>query len=111
MTYFLVFTTVADEAQAVALARKVVQSKLVACVNVQPRVRSIYQWQGEVQDEPECLLMMKTREDRLAGLEKRLLAEHPYEVPEFLAIPVGHTSRPYLEWIDQCLEPDRQRPS
>lgn len=96
----IVFTTLPSAEQAAAVARALVEEGLAACGNVVPAVRSIYRWQGKLQDDAEALLLLKTRADLLAALESRLRELHPYEVPELLAVPVDHGFRGYLEWIE-----------
>jgi len=95
----LVFTTLPSPDKAADLARTLVEEGIVACGNVLPAVRSIYKWQGKVQDENEVMLLLKTRAEHLERLKLRILELHPYEVPEVLAIPVESGYRAYLEWI------------
>ena len=90
----VVLVTAPSAEQAAALARA-----LAACGNVVPGLRSIYRWEGEVQDEPEALLVLKTSRDRFEALREKVLALHPYEVPEVIALPVEAGSAPYLAWI------------
>jgi len=95
----LVFTTLPSPDKAAEVARTLVEERLAACGNVLPAVRSIYKWQGKMQDENEVMLLLKTREEQLERLKLRILELHPYEVPEVLAIPVESGYRAYLEWI------------
>jgi periplasmic divalent cation tolerance protein len=95
----LVFTTLPTSDAAVTLARTLVEERLAACANILPAVRSIYRWQGKLQDENEVLLLLKTRSDQLERLKARILELHPYEVPEMLAVPVEAGYSGYLEWI------------
>ena len=100
----LVIST-APVADAPALARSLVERKLVACVNMVPQVRSIYTWQGELCDDTETMLFMKTTPDRAAALVQELKALHPYDVPEIIAVDIdGHSSNPdYLDWISESV--------
>ena len=84
---------------AAALARALVEARLAACGNVVPGLRSIYRWQGRVEDQPEVLLVLKTTRERLPALRDELVRRHPYEVPEVLALPVEAGSGTYLEWL------------
>jgi len=84
---------------AAELARALVEARLAACGNVVPGVRSIYRWQGRVEDEPEVLLVLKTTRERYPALRDELVRRHPYEVPEVLALPVEAGSAPYLAWL------------
>ena len=88
---------------ASGLARTLVEERLAACVNLVPGVRSIYVWDGAVQDEPEQLAIIKTTADGLAALRERLCALHPYAVPEVLALPVADGHLPYLGWVRQSV--------
>jgi periplasmic divalent cation tolerance protein len=92
-------TTLPSAEKAAELARRLVEEGLVACVNVVPAVRSVYRWQGEVRDEAEALCLIKTRRGRLADLKARLLALHPYEVPELVVLDVVDGHAPYLKWV------------
>ena len=85
--------------QAPALAKLLVSERLAACVNILPAVRSIYRWEGELCDNAESLLIIKTTADRVALLTDRLTAAHPYDCPEVIALPVEGGHAPYLEWL------------
>ncbi len=98
--YCVVQTTVADPEQAEALARAIVDAKLGACVQVQP-IRSYYTWEGAARADDEQLLTIKTRGACYQALESLLLARHPYEVPEIIALPMTEGSAAYLAWIDE----------
>ena len=95
----VVLVTAPSAEQAAALARALVEARLAACGNVVPGLRSIYRWEGQVRDEPEALLVLKTTRDRLEALRERVLALHPYDVPEVLALPVEAGSAAYLAWL------------
>ncbi|MBI1890718.1 MAG: divalent-cation tolerance protein CutA [Burkholderiales bacterium] len=95
----LVITNLPDMQSAQALARKLVEQKLTACVNCLPPIRSIYQWQGTVEEADEVTLLMKTTQLRYAELEKAIQSAHPYQVPEIIAIPVTAGLPAYLQWI------------
>ena len=91
--------TAPDEDTAASLARAFVESRLAACVNLVPRIRSIYRWQEKVEDEAEVLMLVKTRRALVAALQARLLELHPYDTPELLVLPVEHGAPGYLAWI------------
>ena len=95
----VVYVTAPDETVATHIARTLVEEELAACVNVVPGVRSIYRWQGAVTEDAEILLVVKTRAERLAALTARVVAIHPYTLPEVLALPVADGHVPYLEWV------------
>jgi periplasmic divalent cation tolerance protein len=95
-----VLCTAPDAEVAQRLARGLVEARLAACVNVLPGVRSIYRWQGRVQDEAELLLVIKTRAEHFDALEAWLKQHHPYDVPEVLGLPASAVSAPYLAWLE-----------
>lgn len=83
------------------IAEAVVEARLAACVNVLPAVESVYEWEGELARDTESTLLIKTTAAGVAALTERLVALHPYELPEVIALPVldaeGHA--PYLAWL------------
>ncbi len=87
-------------AQSAVLAKGLLEKDLVACVNITP-VRSLYWWKGECCDDEEHLLIMKTRRDLADAVIRALKAEHPYEVPEIIVLPVIAGHPPYLDWVYQ----------
>jgi periplasmic divalent cation tolerance protein len=95
----VVLITAPSAEKAAEIARALVGERLAACGNIVPGLRSIYRWDGEVQDEPEALLVLKTTAARFPALRDRVLQLHPYEVPEVLALPVEAGSAAYLAWI------------
>jgi periplasmic divalent cation tolerance protein len=99
----VVLVTAPSADVAATLARTLVEERLAACGNVLPGLRSIYRWEGKVLDEPEVLLLLKTQRSRFAELRDRILALHPYEVPEVIALPVEAGSERYLDWIAQSM--------
>ncbi len=84
---------------AAGLARALVEERLAACGNIVPGLRSIYRWEGEVCDEAEVLLILKTTTDRFEALRARVVELHPYDVPEVLRLDVQDGHSPYLDWI------------
>lgn len=95
----LVLTNVPDEATAHAIARKVVEGRLAACVNVLPPIRSVYRWEGKVEEANEVSLLIKTTQGRYAELESVIRTAHPYDVPEIIAFPVTAGLPAYLNWV------------
>jgi periplasmic divalent cation tolerance protein len=95
----LVITTLPNADAAAELAKNVVGERLAACANLIPALRSIYKWQGKLQDENEVLVLFKTRQEHYENLQSRILELHPYEVPEVLAIPVEQGYAAYLDWL------------
>lgn len=96
---FVLLSTCPDAATAERIACDLVGESLVACVNVVPGLRSIYRWNGVVQVDEEALLILKTPVDRLSEARDRLVALHPYDVPEVIALPVVDGHHPYLQWV------------
>jgi periplasmic divalent cation tolerance protein len=90
---------------AATLARALVEEGLAACGNVVPAIRSIYRWEGKVQDEPEALLVLKTERRLVPAVKARLPELHPYQVPELLVLPVEDGLAPYLEWVGASVRP------
>ena len=95
----MVMVTVGSGEEALTIARTLVEEKLVACVNIVPRIRSIYRWKGEVCDEEEQLLIMKTRSNLFSGLQDRIRELHRYEVPEIISFPIADGLPDYLKWV------------
>jgi periplasmic divalent cation tolerance protein len=84
------------------IGRALVEARLAACVNVVPGVTSIYRWEGKVVRDREVLLVVKTRPARFAALRRRVIALHPYTLPEIIALPVRAGLPAYLDWIAQA---------
>ena len=99
----IAFTTCDSLESATALARALVERRLVACVNVVPGVRSIYRWNGEIHEDAEVLLVIKTASERLEALTAAVNEMHSYDVPELVVLPVEAGSQPYLDWIAESV--------
>ena len=95
----IVLCSFPDLAKARHIGTLLIEKQLVACVNLVPSVESIFRWEGKTSSEQEVLADFKTTSQRLYELEKELGALHPYEVPEFLVLPVEAGSRDYLSWV------------
>jgi periplasmic divalent cation tolerance protein len=95
------FCTAPNQDVARQLAQAVVGERLAACVNIVAGVTSVYRWEGAVQEDEEVLLVLKTTADRRDALQARLLALHPYTVPEFFVLDASEVSAPYLEWLER----------
>jgi periplasmic divalent cation tolerance protein len=101
----LVLSTCPDPATAQRLGAALVEARLAACVSVVHGLTSIYRWQGAVEQEQECLLLLKTSDARVAALTEWLRSHHPYELPEIIAVPVTAGARNYLDWVIEQTEP------
>ncbi|MFH1681132.1 MAG: divalent-cation tolerance protein CutA [Candidatus Eisenbacteria bacterium] len=97
--FMLVLVTAPPGAAAESLARSLVEAGLAACVSRVGPVRSAYRWRGKIESDKEELLLIKTSRDLLDRVERLVRENHPYEVPEILAIPIALGSAPYLEWL------------
>ncbi|MEF3075102.1 divalent-cation tolerance protein CutA [Methylobacter sp. Wu1] len=95
--------TCPDKDTAEKIARLLVMDQLAACVNILPGILSVYTWQGQVESAQEHLLLIKSRKDHYLSLEKAIRDNHPYEIPEIIAVPVEAGLPEYLNWIDSCL--------
>ena len=98
-TIVVVMTTLPAASDADEFGRVLVEERLAACVTIVNEARAIYRWQGEVCDDQERQLLIKTSRGRVADLETRVRALHPYDVPEFLVLPVAQGSTAYLTWV------------
>jgi periplasmic divalent cation tolerance protein len=95
----LVLTQLPDRASAQALARALVEDRLAACVSVGAPVDSLYHWRGQIETAQEVPVLIKTRAERYAAVEAAIVARHPYELPEILAVPVDHGLERYIDWV------------
>ncbi len=95
----LVLTTLPDEASARALASHLVDAQLAACVNLLAPATSVFRWEEKVSSETEIPALIKTTQSRYAALEAAIRAQHPYELPEIIAVPVTHGLPAYLDWV------------
>jgi periplasmic divalent cation tolerance protein len=98
-TVLLCYCTCPDAASAQRLADALVNEALAACVNRVPGIQSTYRWQGKVITDGEELLLIKTTAERFDALKTRVLALHPYDLPEVIAVPVELAHAPYLDWV------------
>jgi periplasmic divalent cation tolerance protein len=102
---FLVLVTAPDLKTGRKLAQAALQGHLAACVNIVPKIESHYRWEGKLEKGAEVLLLIKTTKARLAALEKAILANHPYDTPEFLAVPLSHGNEGYCAWLLDSIRP------
>ena len=95
----VVLITAATEDEAAAIAKALVDGRLAACVNIVKQIRSIYRWQGKVEDEQEVLMIAKTRKELFADLVHKVKELHSYSVPEIIALPIFDGFEGYLDWL------------
>ena len=109
--YSIVLTTVPTAGQADSLARQIVEARLGACVQIAP-IQSIYRWQGALCSEPEYRLSIKTRHAKFDELARFISANHSYDTPEIVQIPMSAGSAAYLQWISEGTQgaPDEPEP-
>ncbi|TAK72737.1 MAG: divalent-cation tolerance protein CutA [Betaproteobacteria bacterium] len=100
MDSLLVVTNLPDRESAEKLATLLVERRLAACVNILAPCSSVYRWQGEIRHDEEHPLLIKTVQDRYAELEASIRANHPYELPEIIAVPMIHGLPAYLRWVE-----------
>jgi periplasmic divalent cation tolerance protein len=98
----LVITTMPDADSATSLADKLITQGLAACVNIGAPVTSVYQWNEKIEHGHEVMLTIKTVSERYAELEQAIARDHPYELPEVIALPITSGLPDYLAWIESC---------
>jgi len=99
MEYVIVFVTTTDAAEAETIGRSLVEKRLAACCSIVPSVKSIFRWKGDLSEENESQLLIKTRSVRLQELIRHVNEMHSYDTPEIIALPVLAGSETYLQWI------------
>jgi len=97
--FAIVLVTAPDLKTARVLAKSALKAKLIACANLVPKIESHYWWQGKIESSAEVLLILKTQKSKLAALEKLVLAQHPYDTPEFVVLPLAAGNKKYLDWL------------
>jgi periplasmic divalent cation tolerance protein len=97
--HVLVFTTLPIDGDPTSFARALVEERLAACVNLLPVMESVYRWEGRVERDSERQVIIKTTRGRTAALWERVRELHPYEVPEFVVVPIFDGNEAYLRWI------------
>ncbi|MEJ2620836.1 MAG: divalent-cation tolerance protein CutA [Candidatus Thiodiazotropha sp.] len=98
----LILCTAPDHGTAERLAGMLVEQELAACVNLSAPMTSIYRWQGKTEQSEEILLLIKTTQERYHACESALRTEHPYELPEIIAVPVEQGLGDYINWVERC---------
>lgn len=104
-THSVAYVTTPNEEVAKSLAHGLVSEKLAACINIIPKITSVYEWEGKVNEDSEVLMMIKTRSSRVDDLTKYVVAHHPYSVCEVIALPIENGNDPYLKWVGDIVPP------
>ena len=99
--HVLVLTTLPADADATAFATALVEGRLAACVNLLAPMHSVYRWQGQIEQDTERQLIVKTARDRVDALWQRVREMHPYDVPEFVVLPIVDGNEAYLRWLGE----------
>lgn len=99
----VVLTTAGSSDEATSIANLLVESRLVACVQIIPQIESIYRWEGQVTRDMEWLLLCKTTRDRYPDVEDAIRTTHSYTTPEIIAVDIRHGSASYLDWLRQTV--------
>ena len=104
MENIVVFITASNEDEAANIARALVEGRFAACVNIVRNLRSIYSWQGKVEDESEVLMLVKTQKKLFHSLSQKVRELHSYSVPEIIALPIVEGSEDYLKWLKEVTD-------
>ena len=107
----VVLTTTSNNEEAEALANGLVESRLAACVQILPNMRSIYRWEGKIENESEHLLLIKTLPEKFEAVERFINENHSYDTPEVVALPAAKISLGYLNWMKDSLYNSAAEPS
>jgi periplasmic divalent cation tolerance protein len=99
--YVVVLTTLPGDADGPAFGRALLNERLAACVNLLAPMESVYRWEGQVEQETERQVIIKTTRDRLTSLWDRVRELHPYEVPEFIVLAIADGNEAYLRWVGE----------
>lgn len=105
IAYIMIYCTCPDHSSALNLAEQLVKARLAACVNIIDRINSIYHWQGKTEHATEYLLMIKTKFERWHDIKATIERNHPYELPELIAVPIVAGLPEYLNWLQESTQP------
>lgn len=102
--YVMIYITASNPEEAKYIGEEMVKARLAACANIIPKMSSVYWWEGEVERSDEAVLILKTKEEKMEAIIRRVKELHSYENPCVIAIPILKGSKEYLEWIDEETE-------
>src|SRR3989338_11134625 len=100
----VIFVTAKDTAEAEKIGGALVEQKLAACANIIPGIKSIFRWEGKVDNAGETLLILKTKKSLFGKVEKAVKSLHSYTTPEIIALPIVAGSKEYLKWISESVK-------
>lgn len=103
MKYKLIYITCKDQKEASKIGKVLVQEKLAACVNIVPKIKSIFRWQGKLVQNQESLLLVKTIDKKLVKLINKVKQMHSYKIPCIISFEIASGNKNFLKWIDSCL--------
>lgn len=104
MKYIVVFITASSEDEASKIADGLIDSRACACVNIIPKIKSVFIWEGKKDTADEYLLIAKTKKDKFDELKRKVKELHSYDVPEIICMPIDEGEKKYLDWIDSVLQ-------
>ncbi len=99
MDFAIILTTASATEEGRSIANTLVEKQLAACVNIIPKISSVYRWEGQIQSETEVLLLIKTTKDLEAEVYREVQAVHSYDTPELITLPITNGSETYLDWL------------
>lgn len=103
MKYSVVLITTSSQEEAERIANGLIDAEVAACVNIVPKIKSIFKWQGKKEEADESLLIVKTQQDRFRNLKETVKGLHSYDVPEIISISISDGNEDYLSWISEVL--------
>ena len=104
MDYILILCTINEIESARKISKTLVSEKLAACVNIIPNLTSIYTWNGQIEEDSEYLMLIKTKQTLFDKVKTRITELHPYETCEVISIKIDNGSKPYLDWINNSVQ-------
>jgi periplasmic divalent cation tolerance protein len=107
MSINLIYITAGDIEEATVIGKVLVSERLAACVNIIDNIRSMYWWQGEIQDDGEVIVIAKTRESLVPDLIEKVKSMHSYDCPCVVSLPIVDGNREFLEWVGKETKPGK----
>lgn len=101
--HIVILITAKDKPEAEKIAKMLIKNKLAACVNILAGVKSLFRWQGKIDQAKEALLIVKSRKEKFNKIAKLVKSMHSYDLPEIIAVPIVSGFKPYLDWINESI--------